>query len=123
MSEKRYFHRVGHDARATLSLDERTWQCTVEDLSLKGCLVELAENWALDPDGLYKLSIHLTYSIHIEMDVKLSHQQGLHAGFRCIGIDADSIAKLRRLVELNLGDSALLERDLRMLASGMYASN
>jgi hypothetical protein len=117
-TEKRHFHRVGHDARATLSEGANTWPCTVEDLSLKGCMVKLGDEWEVVPERTYRLSIHLTYAIHIEMDVRLSHQQGVHAGFRCLGIDAESISQLRRLVELNLGDSRLLERDLLALSAG-----
>jgi hypothetical protein len=116
--DKRRFHRVGHDARATLTAHAQASTCTVEDLSLKGCMVKLAEAWQVDPQQQYHLSIHLTYSIHIDMEVVLAHQEGVHAGFRCVSIDADSATKLRRLVELNLGDSALLERDLHELAKG-----
>lgn len=117
-NEKRHFHRVAHDARATLTFAGLAWSCTVEDLSLKGCLVELAQPRQLDPAQVYHLSIHLTYSIHIAMEVVLAHQAGNLVGFRCVGIDADSAAQLRRLIELNLGDSALLERDMRELIRG-----
>lgn len=116
--DKRRFHRVGHDARATLTSHGKAWACVVEDLSLKGCMVRLAEEWPVDAAQHYGLSIHLTYSIHIDMEVVLAHQEGVQVGFRCISIDADSATKLRRLVELNLGDSALLERDLHELVLG-----
>lgn len=116
--DKRHFHRVGHDAGATLSHVGQARSCTVEDLSLTGCLVELAQPWLLDPEPVYHLSIHLTYSIHIEMDVTLAHQSGVHVGLHCVSIDSDSAAQLRRLVELNLGDSRLLERDIRELIRG-----
>ena len=36
-------------------------------------------------------------------------------GMVCRHIDVDSISHLRRLVELNLGDEALLERELAAL--------
>ncbi len=118
MSEKRHFHRVGHDAPATLALGSSTWPCLVEDLSLKGCMVKLATDWPVDPSQTYQLSIHLSYAIHINMAVRLAHQSGLRAGFHCVSIDSDSISQLKRLVELNLGDSALLERDMHVLLSG-----
>jgi len=114
-TEKRHFHRVAHDARATLSLFGAAWTCTVQDLSLKGCLVRLAQARPLDPRQTYHLTVHLTDLIKIDMDVALSHQEGLNAGLRCVDIDLDSATGLRRLVELNLGDSALLERDLHAL--------
>ncbi|NTV94472.1 MAG: PilZ domain-containing protein [Thiobacillus sp.] len=117
-NEKRHFHRVGHDARATLTFAGRAVSCTVEDLSLNGCLVELSEPREIDAGQVYHLSIHLTYSMHITMDVVLAHQTGGHAGFRCVSIDADSASQLRRLIELNLGDSSLLERDMRELIRG-----
>jgi hypothetical protein len=116
--DKRRFHRVGHDALATLSLAGQAWACKLQDLSLKGCLVSLDLPLAIDPGQIYALSIHLTYAIRIDMSVQLSHQNGLQAGFRCIAIDADSIGKLRRLVELNLGDSSLLDRDMHLLLGG-----
>lgn len=115
--DKRKFNRVSHDARATLSHADQTWPCTIQDLSLKGCMVALAAAWPVEPDLAYRLSIHLSYAVHIEMDVVRSHQDGHLVGFRCVGIDADDVAKLRRLVELNLGDSSLLERDLAALVS------
>lgn len=118
VQEKRHFHRVAHDARATLTNASHAWSCLVEDLSLNGCLVDLAEPRVLDPGQIYHLNIHLTYSIHIEMDVALAHRAGNHAGFRCVGMDADSAGLLRRLIELNLGNSGLLERDMRELIRG-----
>jgi len=118
VAEKRHFHRVAHDARASLAYAGRALACTVEDLSLNGCLLELDEPRALDPGQVYHLSIHLTYSIHITLDVVLAHQTDRLAGFRCVSIDADSAGQLRRLIELNLGDSTLLERDMRELIRG-----
>lgn len=114
-TEKRHFHRVCHDARATLSHGANTWPCTVEDLSLKGCMLKLEDGATLDPDLNYHIEVHLTYAIHIEMDASLAHQKGAHVGFYCSRIDSDSVAQLKRLVELNLGDSSLLEREVRAL--------
>jgi hypothetical protein len=117
-NEKRHFHRVAHDARATLTYAGRVLASTVEDLSLNGCLVELAAPRQIDAGQICQLSIHLTQSVHINMDVALAHQAGSHAGFRCVSIDSDSAGRLRRLIELNLGDSGLLERDMRELIRG-----
>ena len=38
-------------------------------------------------------------------------------GFECTRIDQQSISHLRRVVELNLGDEALLQRELKALIS------
>lgn len=116
--DKRHFHRVAHDAGATLTRGGQVWPCTVEDLCLNGCLIELEQNGAIEPERVHHLSIHLTEAIHIEMEVVLAHQAGKLVGCRCVGIDSDSIGQLRRLIELNLGDSRLLERDMRELIRG-----
>jgi hypothetical protein len=48
----------------------------------------------------------------IVMAVVLRHVEDQHLGFQVQYIDMDSATHLRRLVELNLGDSTLLEREL-----------
>ena len=57
-------------------------------------------------------------AIRIDMTVQRTHQDGQLVGLRCIAIDADSIGQLRRLVELNLGDPGLLDREMHLLLSG-----
>jgi hypothetical protein len=51
------------------------------------------------------------------MTVRWRHSDEGQVGFECEFIDLDSISNLRRLVELNLGDSMLLERQLGSLGS------
>ena len=51
----------------------------------------------------------------IRMEGEIAHRDGTQVGMRCTGIDLDSIAHLRRLVELNLGDEELLHRELSAL--------
>ncbi len=43
------------------------------------------------------------------------HVEGRHVGLRCDEIDLESITALRRLIELNAADPALLERELGAL--------
>jgi hypothetical protein len=78
-------------------------------------MLKLPGEEALDQDAPYHVDVHLSYAIRIEMDATLAHQRGQHAGFYCTRIDSDSVAQLKRLVELNLGDSSLLERDMRAM--------
>ena len=54
---------------------------------------------------------------HIAMSTEVAHVHGLHTGLLCRGIDLDSVTHLRRLIELQLGDPALLERDLGELTT------
>lgn len=113
--DKRHFHRVAYDTRVTLSAGDSLWSGRVQDISLKGCLVKLDRYWPVEAERSYHLSIHLSPVLVIEMDAVLAHQEGVLVGFRCKRIDLDSITELRRLVELNLGDASLLDRDLHAL--------
>lgn len=114
--DKRRFHRIFYQADATLAGNEHIHPCKILDLSLKGCLLFFEEAWNEDPERLYTLTLKLTDSIDIKMDVVVVHVIGNEAGFKCEHIDLDSISQLRRLIELNLGDSELLERDMLALS-------
>jgi hypothetical protein len=114
--DKRKFHRIFYNAQAELSHEQTTWQCQIRDLSLKGCLLNFSEAWQGEIDKLYTLSFALSNDVSITMQVSVSHVIGDNAGFKCEHIDLESITSLRRLVELNLGNSELLERDLASLA-------
>lgn len=116
--DNRHFHRILYKADATLSCDNKTWLCEVIDLSLKGCLLRFDFAWKEDMDKIRTLTLQLSDQQQIQMQLSTAHVIGNTAGFRCEYIDLDSISQLRRLVELNLGDSVLLERDLQALAAG-----
>ncbi|PKM12300.1 MAG: PilZ domain-containing protein [Gammaproteobacteria bacterium HGW-Gammaproteobacteria-3] len=114
-SDKRAFHRIFYPADAVLSCDGSMWPCRLVDLSLQGCLLRFDHAWQENPEKIYTLTLNLSDEISITMALSLSHVIGNNAGFKCEHIDIDSITTLRRLVELNLGDSDLLERDLLAL--------
>lgn len=63
--DNRRFHRVVHDARATVFGPGRDWPCQLHDLSLKGCLLEAGTDWQLDPEQTYRVSIWLALDIEI----------------------------------------------------------
>lgn len=113
--DNRNFHRILYKANAMLSCDEKTWPCEITDLSLQGCLLHFELPWSEDKDGIYTLTINLSELSKITMELSIAHVIGDNAGFKCEHIDLDSVSELRRLVELNLGDSDLLKRDLLAL--------
>ena len=115
-SDKRKFHRILYSAVASVDNQEKHWDCEVIDLSLKGCLLRFENPWQEDLEQLYSFTLQLSDAIKITMELQVSHVVGNVAGFKCVHIDLESISELRRLVELNLGDSDLLERDLLALA-------
>ena len=109
------FHTAAH-----LVVGNRRIEARVLDLSLKGALVEIPE---LEPrltaadDQTCWLDIRLddTEDDLISMETKVAHAHRNRVGLLCQEIDLDSVTHLRRLVELNLGDPALLERELSAL--------
>jgi hypothetical protein len=115
--EKRRFHRALYDAPAILTYAGNTKACKIVDLSLKGCLLAFSEIWTISPATLHTLSFQLSEETSIVMDVSPVHTVGNQIGFLCKHIDLDSITNLRRLVELNLGNSELLERELAALSN------
>ena len=113
--ERRQFSRVLFDAWAELRQGEKSWQTTVIDLSLNGLLVSEPMDWEIDETKPLVAAIRLDAHATIQMTVLWRHRRNGHIGFECEHIDLDSISNLRRLVELNLGDPVLLERQLGAL--------
>ncbi|MFA5982726.1 MAG: PilZ domain-containing protein [Methylococcaceae bacterium] len=114
--DKRNYHRILYKADAALSDGNNISRCEIIDLSLKGCLLRLELPWEGELEKVYILTWQLSETIKIEMHITISHAHDDCVGFKCEHIDIDSISELRRLVELNIGDSLLLERDLMALS-------
>ncbi|HEF4762327.1 TPA: PilZ domain-containing protein [Pseudomonas putida] len=114
-ADRRRFKRIAFDARTELSQGEFTWPVKLIDLSLKGLLIERPEPWLGDPNQDFFVDIHLSEDIDIEMDVQLTHEDHGQLGFVCRHISLESIERLRRLIEFNLGDPQELERELGAL--------
>ena len=111
--ERRHFVRVGFDAPALLTTATDAYSVHVQDLSLKGALLMVPAQASLEAGVLCQLTIPLADTgNHIAMSAEVAHMEGLHTGLLCRGIDLDSVTHLRRLIELQLGDPALLERDV-----------
>ena len=111
--ERRHFVRVSFDAPALLTTSSNAFSVHVQDLSLKGALIVAPAQAGLEPGMLCQITIPLAETgNHIAMSAEVAHVEGLHTGLLCRGTDLDSVTHLRRLIELQLGDPALLERDL-----------
>ncbi len=115
-TEKRRFSRVDFNTSTTISCDNHHWQSRLVDISLKGALIALPEEWAGKIGDEYKVAVILKEDeVSINMSASVAHIQDNCIGFRCEHIDFSSITHLRRLMELNLGDAELVNRELAML--------
>lgn len=88
--------------------------CELLDVSLHGVLV--ASPVPIHPGDEVDISIMLAGSEHpIAMRVRAAHETAGQVGFECMHISIEGMTELRRLAELNLGDSALLRREFNAL--------
>jgi hypothetical protein len=116
-SERRRFHRILFDAPTTIESEGQLYHTTLLDISLKGAMAKIPANWQPRAGEPATLSIKLNEEADtaIGMRAFCAHIEAERVGFLCDEIDMESISLLRRLVELNIGDEALLQRDLAAL--------
>ena len=117
-TERRHFARVSFASGAELITTHSHLHVKVLDLSLKGALLELPAGTTASEGSpcLLKLVLDQADS-HIAMAGELVHVAGGKTGMVCRSIDIESITHLRRLIAMNTGDPALLQRELEALVS------
>ncbi len=110
---RRHHSRISFDAQAYLRSDTMVWQTQLIDISLKGALLARPADWQGAPGESYRFELLLDdEQTEIRMTVTVMRAQADRIGLRCDHIDIDSVTHLRRLIELNLGDPELLQREL-----------
>lgn len=115
-SEQRVHQRVLFDTLARIHINANNMNSQLIDISLKGALIKKPNSWIANVGDSGQLHMVLSDNISaINMDIKVAHIEEDHVGFHCEHIDIDSVTHLRRLVELNLGDPELLEREFSAL--------
>lgn len=110
--QQRQFSRIPFSASINLSSGRTSEAYNLIDISLKGALVERPNDWTGQKDDHYLLTLNLSDSEKIAMSTKVVRITDDVIGLTCNDIDLDSITNLRRLIELNLGDHEMLEREL-----------
>ena len=115
--ERRQFQRIPLQRSATLTHGGRTTLCELADVSLKGALLIPAKDWQGECGEKVHVDIVLDElgDATIHMKGEIAHIEGDHIGIQCHQLDLDSATLLRRVVELNLADPDLLERELHAM--------
>lgn len=116
--ERRRFTRIAFDAEAELHFGERRWVVQIEDISFKGVLLSHPQGFEAELGDPLLLDIWLDSDVQLLLPMTLSRIGADFLGCSCGAIDLDSMTHLRRLVELNLGDESLLDRELVQLIEG-----
>lgn len=119
-NEKRHFSRVPFISSVHILFDEKDVECGLLDISLKGLLIELPENFTINKNTLYSLTLVLSEKVIISMQAKLIHSEANHYGLEWVDIDIDSLTILRRLLELNSIEADEIHREIGELVTTRY---
>jgi hypothetical protein len=112
--DRRQFTRIPFDTQVILHSEGRDIRAQLLDVSMKGALVKIPGEFdgCVGHKVLMILSLNQDDAFRIEMKTDVSHIHGLQLGLKCLGIDVDSATNLRKLIEFNLGEPELLDREL-----------
>ncbi len=114
--QRRRFRRIVLDRPVSLVVEGITFTGSLSDISLRGALVRLPDRQpAVGQAGTADIGLGDDPQFMIRMDVTVCHVNGDRVGLRTSHMDLEDAARLRRLVELNLGDEAVLQRELAEL--------
>ncbi|OUR64104.1 pilus assembly protein PilZ [Methylophaga sp. 42_25_T18] len=117
-NERRRFSRIPFHVEANIQSEtgETYLNCEVIDISLNGLLIVKPANWTGKDSAPHQIALLLENGLTvINMNTAVAHIDNTSVGFICEHIDLTSISHLKRLVELNLGDEDLLQRELSAL--------
>ncbi len=112
---RRQFSRIGFDVSVILSQGDKRLFAELIDISLQGLLVSLDTDSPFDSEQIIDVIITLSCDSSIRMHTRQAHRHQRLLGLRCEQIDLDSMAHLRRLIELNLGNDGAANRELSAL--------
>ncbi|MBS4095728.1 MAG: PilZ domain-containing protein [Sulfuricella sp.] len=116
--ERRRFCRIPFHLDAEVTCAGNRYSLALLDISLKGVMVGRPADVELHNGTLCQVRIPLGTEVWIEMEGEVAHLCPERIGIKCTAIELESITALRRLVELNLGDEWLLQREFDALLEG-----
>jgi len=117
MTESRNSHRVTFDSLVEFESEECQHVCELYDISVQGALIGACSGATPEAGTPCKLTIKLDDdgAVKIVMHGTIAHKIENRVGIYCDEIDEVSMSHLRKLVEYNLGDVELVNRDFESL--------
>ncbi len=113
--ERRRYQRVNFVRDAVIETAAGNVLCQVLDISLQGLLVEVGES-QVPAEDVVDLELSLMGGEpDIRLQARVVHREDGHVGLAWEAIDLESLSRLRRLLELNLGDPELIRREIGQL--------
>ncbi len=114
-SERRTYSRVPFHAEILMQSGHEEWSCNLLDISLKGMLVEPPEGLDVDISKPCAMALFLGEDAAIHARVSITHSSNGNWGLKWLHIDIEGLKHLRRLLELNMAEPGLLNRELAEL--------
>lgn len=113
----RQYARIPFAAQVQLHLKGQSLTVHLLDIALRGALVQTGT--LQQPLTLYeKCRLELALADDgegVTMSGSIVHLDRQHVGIACENIELTSLTRLRRLIELNTGDTELMDRELSHL--------
>jgi hypothetical protein len=109
---RRKTRRTAFDGEARIYSDRAVWNSQIVDISLRGALLARPDGWEGTTGKLQRLELRIATGVIISVNAQVAHVGARVVGYQFGRIDLDSFVRLRRLMELNLGDPSLLVREL-----------
>jgi len=114
--DRRRFSRIPFEASVSITSPHGNWTGKLIDISLKGLLATMPHHWTGKSGEDVFVEIHPPEAFFsIRMEATIAHSGSELVGIHCNHIDLDSASHLHRLIELNLGDQAVLSRELSVM--------
>ena len=115
--DRRHFSRIEFDGHCTIDFNRHIYQAHLVDICLTGALVQANQIIDISCGQNASVSIDLSGTdTKIDILAILVKREDDLLHFQLENIDLESTGHLRRLLELNLGDASLMERELHQLA-------
>lgn len=118
-TERRRFQRIILHRPVSLVVDGNTYRAELVDISLRGVLIQ-ADAEPVPANGCHgvadiALSDDPDHMIRLQVTIRYT-RDGL-IGLQVERLDLEDAARLKRLVELNIADPAILQRELEEILS------
>ncbi len=122
MPNKRHYERISFVENAQILLNNTIYNCSIIDISLKGTLLQFAPDTMPTIEANQQATITLALAgstITLQFQAIATHFNTNTVGFCFTSMDSDSITHLRRMLELNTGDSAEIDRELHYMIKNL----
>lgn len=117
MSKKRQFERVFFGTDVILEVNGNCYKEKLIDISLKGALISMEQAVPAKDLDECRLVIRLSDEVAMYFKSRPVHFEEKRMGLKFVEADTETLAHLRRLLELNTGDPEEIERELHFLVN------